>query len=242
MNKLEKVVKELPFEHRKEFEACFKNASQDLMDSFSILELPAKTTFVEEGNEANNVYVLLKGKVYATDYRVFDRVYKHFEFYPFEIFGAMEIIAEFDAYTATLMTVEDSLLLKVSSSKFEKFLNEDINAFRIQARRITRYLLKQVRKERLNVLLNGNDRVALMLFQMYELEAKGPGDTICIGRKEFVDTTGLSERTVTRILKELEAKKLISRKGWDISVNAEQYHEIGRLLEKIETMDVDITE
>ena len=235
MMELDKIIEDLPCEHRKYFENYFKNASPELMNSFQVLELPPKTTFLEEGEQVDSVYVLMKGKVYATDYRVYDRVYKHFEFYPIEIFGAMEIITEFDSYATTLMTVEESILLKISRGKFEKFLNEDFNAFRLETVRVLRYLLRQVRKERLNVLLNGNDRVALMLLQMYELEKEEDMEEVCIGRKEFVDTTGLSERTVTRVLKEFEAKNLISRKGWDISVSPEQYQEIKKRKEKIET-------
>ncbi len=237
MTKLEKVLAELPSEHREYFKDYFKNASQELMNSFCVLEMQANTIFIEEGGKADSVYILLKGKVNAVDYRVLENIYKHFEFYPIEVFGAMEIIGELDYYTATLVTVENSVLVKTTRMQFDKFLKENFDVFRKQAAIIQNYLLRQTRKERLNVLLSGNDRMALLLTQMYKRIAGKTHPEISIERKEFGDTTGLSERTVTRILKSFEEKELISRKGWDIRINYEQYLKLKEILEKVEVIE-----
>ena len=226
MGNLETSIKSLPCDEQEYLKRYFANAPDWLIDSFQILNVPAETAFVEEGEEANSIYILLKGRVRAIDYRVFDIVYRHYVWYPVEVFGAMEIIGEMDLYMATLDTLDDCVMLKASRKIYERWLNEDLNAYRMQASRIERYLLKQVRKERLNVLLSGTERVAVMLLRLYELYAENETTTICISRKEFVETTGLSERTVTRILKDYEAKGMISRKGWDVVMTFEQYEKI----------------
>ena len=46
-----------------------------------------------------------------------------------------------------------------------------------------------------------------------------------------METTGLSERTITRILKEMEEKKVIHRKGWEIIISFEQYQEIKKMID-----------
>lgn len=231
MGDLEKVIAKLSVERQDFLKNYFKYAPQWLFDNFQVVEFPANKTFVKEGDKADVVYILLDGKVLAIDYRVFEIVYRHYEFCPIEALGSMEIIGDLEYYMTTLKTVEKSIFLKISRQIFEKWLNEDNNAYRIQSAKIERYLLKQVRRERLNVLLNGTERVAIMLVRLYEACAANDTTIICINRKEFVETTGLSDRTVTRILKDFEQKKLVSRRGWDVVVNYEQYMEIKKRID-----------
>ena len=237
MTKLEKVLNEISSEQRELLGKYLKDAPQELMDSFRVIELPPNATFIEEGTKAESIYILLKGKVKAVDYRVFETVYNHFEFYPIEVFGAMEIIGGFDCYATTLVTAEESVLLKTSRSLYENFLKDNFEVFKMQVAVIEKYLLRQARKERLNVLLSGNDRIALLLTQMY---IRSVGDTkgeLLVARKELVDVTGLSERTVTRILKSFESRELISRRGWNILISYEQYQNLKKVLEKIDVIE-----
>ena len=221
----------LPKREREYLLDYFKNAPYWLMESFQVLNLPPKTTFIDEGEEANNVFILLKGNVTAIDYRVEEIVYRHHDFVPIEVFGAMEIIGEMEYFMTTLMTVSQSVILKCPRSKFEKWLLNDIHSLRIQSSTIERYLLKQVRKERLYLLLSGRERLAIVLMRLYEVYSENNASTIYVSRREFVETTGLSERTITRILKEMEEKKIISRRGWEIIITFAQYQEIKKMID-----------
>ncbi len=229
MRTAEEEIAKLNEYYREYLGEYFKNAPKWLMEDFQVLTLPAQSTFIEEGEVADNIYILLKGRVIALDYRVVDIVYRHYDFHPIEVFGAMEIIGEIKNYMTSLMTLEECTFLKISSKKFESWLCNDLNAYRMQASRIERYLLKQVRKERLNLLLNGRERVAIVLMRLYDIysnenaEAGNNGDEVCIRRKEFMEITGLSERSVTRILKEFEEKGLIIRSSRDILINFDRY-------------------
>lgn len=51
-----------------------------------------------------------------------------------------------------------------------------------------------------------------------------------LSRKDFSEVTGVSERTITRALKELEEQGLISRDGWNIVMTWEQYQRIRKLV------------
>ena len=226
MKRIEEFIKTLPCDAQDFLRQYFRNAPRWLMESFRMIEMPADQRFVEEGADADSVYILLKGRVSAIDYRVFDAVYKHYEFYPVEVFGAMEIIGEIESYMTTLTTVETSAFLKTSRRLYKKWLDEDDNAFRMQAHKIEVSLLRQVRKERLNVLLGGTERVEMMLCNLYEACSADRNSTVYLSRRQFVETTGLSERTVSRILKDFEMKGLLSRKGWDIVVTPDQYQKM----------------
>ena len=54
--------------------------------------------------------------------------------------------------------------------------------------------------------------------------------SVYMSRKDFSEVTGLSERTITRALKELEEKKLITRNGWNIVMTWNQYNKIKELM------------
>ena len=96
--------------------------------------------------------------------------------------------------------------------------------------RIIGYLLGQSRKERLYVMLPGNERVYLILTNLYETYGKCDTYRVYLSRKDFSEVTGVSERTITRALKDLEEKGLIARDGWSIVMTWEQYQKIRKLV------------
>ena len=100
----------------------------------------------------------------------------------------------------------------------------------METQRIIGYLLEQSRKERLYVMLPGNERVYLILTNLYETYGKRDTYSMYLSRKDFSEVTGVSERTITRALKELEEQGLISRDGWNIVMTWEQYQRIRKLV------------
>ena len=105
-----------------------------------------------------------------------------------------------------------------------------MSALRLETQRIIGYLLEQSRKERLYVMLPGNERVYLILTNLYETYGKRDTYSVYLSRKDFSEVTGVSERTITRALKDLEEQKLISRDGWNIVMTWEQYRKIRELV------------
>lgn len=76
----------------------------------------------------------------------------------------------------------------------------------------------------------GNERVYLILTNLYETYGKRDTYSMYLSRKDFSEVTGVSERTITRALKELEEQGLISRDGWNIVMTWEQYQRIRKLV------------
>lgn len=204
----------------------FAGAPESLKEKFRAFRVPAGTTFITEGTAADTVYFLLKGQVSAVDYRVKGSAYGFFRFLPPERFGTMEILGRMEHYKTTLAAVKDSVFLKIPRNQFEPWLLGDADALRMEMEHTVGYLLKQSRKERLYVLLPGNERIYLLLIYIYETYARNGVYRFYLSRKEFAEATGLSERTVTRALKELEAEGCITRDGWDVLITREQYQSI----------------
>lgn len=216
-----------------------ENAPEWLLESFQTVNMEKDTTFIAEGEKAQKVFILLRGRVTAIDYRVKETAYSYSEFYPTEVFGALEIIGGMDTYMTTLVTAENCVFLKISSERFEKWLKSDSNAFWMQAKRLSEQLVGEARNERLNVLLKAKDRIALILIKEYEHATGSDKLQIYLSRKEIMEATGLSERTVTRSLKEFESKGEITRSGWDIVLTKGQYLNLKKLVDhKINKMGV----
>ena len=242
MKETQKQIKKLNIETQKQIEKLnpekadylkqyFAGAPRWLLEQFQVIEVPAGTVFIHEGEPAERVYVLLQGQVSAVDYRVQEAVYGFFQFYPIELFGVMEILGGMERYKTSLAAVEKSIFLRIGRDQYERWLKSDSNAFQMEAREIINYLLEQARKERLYVLLPGNQRIYQVLLQLYQLYAAEGRYSAYISRKDFSEMTGLSERTITRAIKNLEAQGYITKEGWNITLNKEQYQRLKQLVD-----------
>ena len=231
MSEVDKIISNCNKENKVYLETYLENAPYWIKESLQVVKIPKGTAFIEEGNKVDNVYILVEGSVAAVDYRVREIVYGFYEFEPIEIFGAMEILGDMKEYKATLITSTESLFLKLSSNLYKKWITNDIKALLMQTKRMSGYLVEEARKERLNILLSATERMALVLIRMYELYAENRQSKVYLSRKYFVETTGLSERTITRILTELETKGMISREGWNIVLTEEQYLTLKKLVD-----------
>ena len=63
-------LNEIEEERRKQFEEYFRTAPMWLMETFVVEELEKGTIFVQEGEPADTVFLIGKGLIKATDYRM----------------------------------------------------------------------------------------------------------------------------------------------------------------------------
>ncbi len=231
MNEAAKMIRRLEPSKQEYLQRYFSSAPQWLREKLQPVRLPAGTVFLHEGEPASQVMVLLEGRVTAVDYRVQEAVYGFFHFYPVEFFGVMEIVGGIDRYKTSLAALEDCLFLRVGREDFEQWLKNDRDVFRLEAGEIVRSLLEQARKERLYVLLSGNERIYLVLINLYEAYAKEERYSVYVSRKDFAEMTGLSERTITRTIKRLEADGYLTKEGWNITLTRNQYLRLRRLID-----------
>lgn len=233
------VLEQLGGEEREYLTAYFKNAPAWLMDAMQVVKIRGEQTFICEGEAADKIYILLKGKAIGIDYRVKEVAYGYLQFRPVEVFGAMEIMLDMEQYRTTLQTVEDSLFLRVNRELFSKWLKNDMNAYRMSSEKTCSFLLEEVRKERLYVLIQGVERIYLALYELYQMYARDGICNIYVSRRDFTQITGVSERTVSRTITALVNKGYLSKDGWNIVITEEQSRKIKALIEnKIEETGV----
>lgn len=233
------VMEQLGGEDREYLTEYFKNAPAWLMDAMQVAKIRGGQNFICEGEAADKIYILLKGKVIGIDYRVKEVAYGYLQFCPIEVFGAMEVMLNMEQYRTTLQTVEESLFLRVNREIFSKWLKSDMNAYRMSSEKTCGFLLEEVRKERLYVLIQGVERIYLALYELYQMYARDGVCNIYVSRRDFMQITGVSERTVTRTITALVNKGYLAKDGWNIVITEEQSRKIKGLIEnKIEEIGV----
>ncbi len=231
MNEAVRQIQKLEKQNRIYLETYFSGAPFWLMDAFQVIRMPKNRTLITEGEPAEDIYILLEGNVVAEEHRVKDMTYGFIRFFPIEVFGVMELMLEMEEYRTTLVTTAESVFLKTSRRQFGKWFEHDFCAYRMECKKVGRYLLAQARKERLYVLLQGVERIYLVLYKMYQSYERNGTCSLYMSRKDFTETAGVSERTVTRTLKLLEEKGCITREGWKIRIDERQCGKIRELLE-----------
>lgn len=233
------LLKELDKESQKYITTYFENAPEWLLEEFQVVRLAAEKTFIHEGESADNVFILVKGSVMAVDYRVQEMVYGFIKFQPIEVFGAMEIMINMNHYKTTLMTKTESVFLKIGTEKFKKWINNDLQAYKMQTKKVVGYLNNEARRQRLYVMLQGVERVGLVLYDLYESYAKSDKFEMVISRHDLAEMTGLCVRTITRTLNRMEEDGYLTKQGRRILMTKAQHD---MLREKMEDKIIGIDE
>ncbi|MBR6616174.1 MAG: Crp/Fnr family transcriptional regulator [Lachnospiraceae bacterium] len=233
------LTKVLPFlsqidaDRRIQFEEYFESAPNWLLDSFSVEYIERDTVLVREGEAVDTIYMIGKGMIKATDYRIYGIPYDFMVFTKVYAYGGMEIIMNLDTYLTTLQTVTDCIVLKIPAAQYSKWLKADFNAMKHEAKLMGEYLLEQARNSRAFVFLQGVNRLEYLLINHYEKYAVD--DVLCISanRQKLADYTGLCSKTITRSIQKLIADGLITKQGHDIKINRDQYMKLKGIISEI---------
>lgn len=214
---------EIEAEKRKQLEEYFHTAPVWLMDSFKIEEMERGHIFVRENAPVDMVYVIAKGLIKATDYRVFGIAYDFMHFGGTYAMGGMEVVMDLDYYRTTLETVTPCTVIAIPTQQFKKWLDTDIKALKQESKAITEYLVRETRQGRAFLFLQGVERLKMLLTQKYETyNVNGIYETNST-RNELAEESGLCVKTINRSVKKLEDEGLIGRKGNHLTMNEKQY-------------------
>ncbi len=236
-NEIDHLLSQLKHEDALYLEQFLRNAPRWLMEEFRVVTVPKDTAFIHESDPAKTIYILVEGLVTASDLRIDQATYDYMRFEPVEVFGAMEFLADIEQYQTTLYAAEPCKFLKISKEKFARWMMSDINALSMQTRAMTRYLVEQNRTDRLNLFLQGEDRVALFLTSFYEKTAKDGRATLTMNRAEIGRSTALSVRTVNRTLTDMIADGRLKKSGRKLILEKDNYDILNQqLAEKIDNV------
>ena len=160
-------------------------------------------------------------------------MYDYMWFKPVKAFGGLEVILGINEYKTTLMTTTPCTLLVVPRSVYEKWLFQDVQALRMEASTTTTSILKQTRRERVYLFMQGMDRMAYFLIHYYEQFAVGGICHLKLTRQDMSDCTGLSIKTVNRSLINLIETGCIGKSGSKIVINKDHYQELKKYMSEL---------
>lgn len=213
-------------EKKNQFIEYFSSAPVWLLDNMIIKEIESGVVFLETEEPATNIFFLVDGIVEALDVRIYKGAFTFKEFGGLYAFGGMEVILEEEKYRTTLRTATKCTFIKMSRKHFEKWLFADVKALRREAKLITSNLLEESRRDRLNIITQGNDRLILLLIEKYDVYNNNGILEMHYNRQEMADVTGLCVKTVSRGIKFFEESGFIIKEGNIITINREQYDKL----------------
>lgn len=224
------ILKQLNQKKQKEIGEYFGDAPKWVIDSFQIVKMEKNFTFIRENEPVSAIYVVVKGIVRAADYRIYGIVYDFMRVDNLEAMGGMEIVLDLPTYRATIQTVTPCTAIRIPGDIYEKWLNTDIRALKREARTVGRYLMETDRKSRSYLFLQGADRLALYLLDMYKKYAREDEFLVSSTRTELSEMTGLCVRTVNRSVKTFYENGWITKKGNKFSISKRQYDQMNEVI------------
>ncbi len=193
----------------------------------SRMKYPKKKVIFLENEDGDKLYVILKGsvkiiKVSEAGEEIILAILREGEF-----FGDMSLL-DGKPRSATVITNEDSQLLIIDRTNFEKM----VLTYPKISLKIMRELTSRLRKadELIGSLafINVNGRIASLLMQIAEERGEECEEGIFIKSRpthqEIANMVISSRETVTRVLKQFEEKGFIRMSGKDITIiNSEKF-------------------
>ena len=218
---------------KKQFETYFHSAPSWLLESFTIEEMEKGTTFVREGEPVDTVYMIGKGIIKATDYRIYGIPFDFMLFSNVYAYGGMEIIMDSDTYLTTLQTVTQCTVLKIPKAHYHRWLKTDPNAMKHESKLMGEYLLEQARSSRAFVFLQGANRLAFLFIKHYEKYAENGVLVLSGERQELADFTGLCLKTISRSVQKFKTQGLLTKQGNKIMIDHKQYLQLKEIVSEI---------
>ncbi len=227
---LNKLMPQLPETTSEYLRGYFLTAPEWILSSLKLMKLKKDQVFIREGDPVDAIHLLITGVVKAIDYRFYGNTYDYMWFYPVNSFGGLEVLLEQELYQTTLSTVTPCTILVIPRSIFEQWIKSDIRVMGMEAKVMGKFLLEEVKRERIFLFMQGSDRLIYTLMNIYVHTASHKSCTIALTQQNLADSTGLSVKTISRSLRELEQYGHIHRLGNKILISEEQYQQMCSLI------------
>ncbi|HSZ24908.1 MAG TPA: response regulator [Cytophagaceae bacterium] len=195
-----------------------------IADQRKINKYKKKQVLYSEGNMANSLYFVIKGKVKTYKTNEDGREYIVGLHKDGDFIGYMNLLED-SLYIDSAMAIEDSEICVISKQEFfallysnhdiaEKFIKMLSNDLKDSEERLLKLAYNSVRKRVAESLL--------MLKKNYQQEDSSTNFSMPMSREDLASITGASKETVIRTLSDFKDEKLIEISGSTITIINEQ--------------------
>lgn len=200
-------------------------------DYIQVQCLRENTIFINSYNKLEYIYVLISGITYVVNY-TFDgrRIIADTLTKP-QIFGLIEAVNGADCYKGTVITLSDSILVKVNKEKFLKVIASDIN--------IAAYIIKYLADFSTHSMKVSGYKTAISPYEnlIVYLYNKALGKALPYRIKDsksfIADYLNIDKRTLYRYLNKLSDEGIIARERQDIIISEKSFKKIEQLFSSI---------
>lgn len=205
------------------FIELFNEAPKSFLDSCTIEKVPENTRFATAGENVEKVWFLLSGEVKVLEEYTTGEIYVFTRSGNSEFFGEIEVVAGMKTFSTSLITAADCVFINFPASIYLQFLKNHGEILFKRSRTIVKNIFSEVKVNRAFLLISAIDRIRLYLVKQYGNNNADNKCVLKITRQQIADETGLSIKTVNRIIKKLNEQNLIDVLGHKLSINKDQY-------------------
>lgn len=191
---------------------------------------------VERGEElvsmfdrCEHVYVLCVGRIRTTTRSVSGSSFTIDEFEAPTVFGEMELLAQSPITLGSLVALSGCSFIAAPQADYLAWLTSDPEALLARSRWVVRSLLRQMGNARSLMGWSATRRLMFVLFQSCHQgtgRSENGGATIQATRAELAERAGVSTKTVSRALGELEGRQMLRRSGRKIVIDRDAYERL----------------
>ncbi|MFR5602383.1 MAG: Crp/Fnr family transcriptional regulator [Lachnospiraceae bacterium] len=204
-------------------EQYLKEAPDWILTSFRMIEMDKNAVIVRENSHFDTVYILIEGLARAVEYCNGDSNFDYSWFGPTKVIGALETLLGNENYATTIETLVPCRMMALSRVLFERWVMTDIHLLHFESREVGNELLGQARQARAFLFMDGRERVMSFMAFTYREICNGGKEQLNLTRQQMADSTGLSIKTVNRVIQELLRDGYIGRKGNRITISDIQH-------------------
>lgn len=232
MNCLNEAFALLTNNQQKYLKQFLTNCPEDVKNSMSIFHLQSGKILSNSGEVANYIYILLKGKLQGIDDRFDGHIYSFLQFVPVSIVNDFEVLAGVSEYRITIQAVKESVLLRIPATFYMKWLRKDANVLLMRLQNLAEEMLKQSGQDRQYLFLQGIDRLALYLVNIYESNGRYQKIRLKKTRVDLSNELGYSLKTLNRSVKRLEEGGYLQLESGKICLEQIHYERLKQFLKE----------
>lgn len=215
-------------------QAFLAKAPAYLSSCIMMKSYPQKHMLISTDDVCAHIYILLKGRLQATEERLANEPYHFAELSAIEIVGDFELFAEQSNRIVTLTTLTPTLCLIIPSSDYLSWIRNDANALFIRTQMLIRQLSTQTQFERQNFFMDNRTR---FLHFLYSECQKYPDSSFPIKikntREEISCKLGCSVRTVNRTIFNLQNEGIFNLEHGKIKLTSSQHWLLAQYVENV---------
>lgn len=170
-----------------------------------------------------HVYVLCSGRIRTTIRSISGNSFTVDEFEAPTFFGEMELLAGSPHTLGSLVALTPCTFITIPGAAYLAWLQSDLEALSTRSQWVIRSLLRQMGNARSLMGWNSTQRLLFVLFQCCPHAVGSEGALIHATRAELAERAGVSTKTVSRALGELEERGLVHRAGKSIRIEQSAY-------------------